>query len=181
MNSADGSNQKPLTKGGSDFNPSVTPDNQFVVYENQSGGTSTIWKVSIDGGNPVQLLTKYSAAPAVSPDGQFIACRYYIAPNIKGVAIVPFTGGEPTKQFPIPIINWQRVRWGREGDSLTYVDSQGNNYNIWNQPLTGGSRKMVTNFKDEQIFSYDWSPDFTQLASQRGTEISDVFIIRLPS
>ena len=177
----DGANAKQLTSGGGDFNPSVTPDSRFVIYEHQSGGSSTLWRVSMEGGDAIQVVDTYSAVPAISPDGRYVACRYYIAPDTKGVAVLPIEGGQPVKKFAIPIIDWQRVGWSRESNALSYVDSQGNDYNIWSQPLSDGPRKLLTNFKGEQIFSYDWSPDFRQLASQRGAEISDVFAIKLAS
>jgi len=178
MDLADGSNPKQLTSGGSDFNPSITPDSRFIVYERQSGG-STLWKVAIDGGEPTQLTSKYAAVPTVSPDGRFIACRYYIGSDVKGIAVLPIEGGPPIKQLPIAIIDWQRVRWTADGTALTYVDSRGTDYNLWSLPLSGGPAKQLTNFKGEQIFSYDWSPDFTQIISERGTEISDVLAIKV--
>jgi len=39
-------------------------------------GEVYLWKVSIDGGEPVQITNKYSLAPAISPDGKLIACYY---------------------------------------------------------------------------------------------------------
>jgi serine/threonine protein kinase len=181
MDSLDGGNQRRLTDGGGDFNPYVTPDNRSVIYEHQTSGAPTLWKVSIEGGDAIQLTDKYSSAPVVSPDGRFIACRYYISATVKGVAILPLAGGQPIKALSIPIIDWQRIRWTQKGDALTYVDSRGSDYNIWSLPLNGGPAEQLTNFKGEQIFSYDWSPDFTQLAAERGTEISDVFAIKLSS
>jgi Tol biopolymer transport system component len=180
MAATDGSNPKQLTNGGSDFSPSITPDGRFIIYEHQSGG-STLWKVPIDGGEPVQLTSKYSAVPTVSPDGRFIACRYYVASDLKGIAVLPIEGGKPIKQLPIAIIDWQRVRWTADGNALTYVDARGNDYNLWSLPLNGGPARQLTNFKGELIFSYDSSPDFTQLVSERGTEISDVLAIKLSS
>jgi Tol biopolymer transport system component len=181
MDARDGADAKQLTHGGGDFNPSITPDNRFVIYEHQGGGSSTLWRVSIEGGDAIQLVDTYSAVPAVAPDGRYVACRYYIAPDTKGVAVLPVEGGQPVKKFAIPIIDWQRVSWSRESNALSYVDSQGNDYNIWSQPLSDGPPKLLTSFKGEQIFSYDWSPDFRQLVSQRGAEISDVFAIKLAS
>jgi serine/threonine protein kinase len=46
--------------------------------------------------------------------------------------------------------------------------------NIWQQPLTGGPPKQITNFKSELIFDFQWSPDGSQLALTRGSLTSDV-------
>ena len=49
--------------------------------------------------------------------------------------------------------------------------------NIWSQPLDGGSPRQVTDFRADQIFSYDWSQDGMQLACERGVETNDVVLI----
>ena len=50
-------------------------------------------------------------------------------------------------------------------------------YNIWSQPLDATPPTQITELKGEEIFSYDWSPDFRLLACERGVEISDVVMI----
>ena len=167
-----------LTNGGGDFYPHSSPDSRWVVYEHQSGGVPTLWKVSIDGGEPIRLTEQYASAPAVSPDGKFIACRYYINKDVKGIAIIPFDGGQPVKVFNIPIINWQRVRWAANGRALTYVDARDNVYDIWSQGSDGGAPKKLTEFKGDLIFSYEWSPDARYLACERGTAMNDVIAIK---
>jgi eukaryotic-like serine/threonine-protein kinase len=178
---ADGSGQPiQLTDGGGDFYPHCSPDGKWVVYEHQSDGVPTLWKVSIDGGQPVRLTEQYASAPAVAPDGKFIACRYYTSQDVKGIAIIPFEGGQPVKVFNIPIINWQRVRWAANGQALIYIDSRDNVYNIWSQGLDGSPPKRLTDFRGDQIFSYEWAPDSTHLACERGMAINDVVSFKRP-
>jgi hypothetical protein len=55
----------------------------------------TIWKVGIDGGQPVQLTEKLSFSPAISPDGKQIVCFYLEDQNSP---INPPTSGGPTRQ-----------------------------------------------------------------------------------
>ncbi|MEP6920346.1 MAG: protein kinase [bacterium] len=178
MNANDGGGLVQLTSGGSDFYPSCSPDSRSVVYEHQQGGSPTLWKIPIDGGQSVQLTNKYAAVPVVSPDGKLIACRYYLEGDIKGIALIPFDGGEPVKLLQIPIIDWQRIRWTLEGKALTYVDAVDGVYNLWSQPLDGGPPKQLTHFKTDVIFSYDWSAGSNRLACERGDDISDVVAIR---
>jgi hypothetical protein len=45
-------------------------------------------------------------------------------------------------------------------------------------PLDGGPPKQLTHLKTDQIFSFDFSRDGKQLALSRGTETSDVILIR---
>lgn len=174
MNADDGSGQKQITDGGGDFYPDCSPDNKWVIYEHQSNGLPTLWKVPIEGGNPVRLTSEYASVPVVSPDGKLIACRYFIQPNKKGIAILPAEEGRAIKLLPIPIIDFQTVHWMDKQRALSYIDVNGGNYNIWSQPIDGGPAARVTNFNTDQLFSYDWSPDGKQLACQRGVILSDI-------
>src|SRR5678815_3534935 len=78
MNAADGSDQTQLTFGDGDSYPSCSADSQWVFYDNQSSSRITVWKVPIDGGAPQQLTNEYARMPVVSPDNQYMACRYYV-------------------------------------------------------------------------------------------------------
>jgi serine/threonine protein kinase len=177
MNASDGSDPKQLTFSDGNFYPSCSTDSQWVYYDNQSKATLTLWKVPIEGGGPAQLTDKYSRMPVVSPDNQFIACRYYIEPGHQGIAIIPAGGGSPVRLLSIPIVEWQRVQWTPDGTSLTYIDAVNGVSNIWRYDLTSGTKKQLTDFKTDQIFAYSWSRDFKQLACERGTTVSDATII----
>jgi Tol biopolymer transport system component len=53
----------------------VSSDGKWVVYSNQ-GGKNGIWKVSIEGGEPIRLTGVEAADPTVSPDGKMIAYSF---------------------------------------------------------------------------------------------------------
>jgi TolB protein len=177
MNADDGGDLKQLTFSDGNFYPSCSPDGQWVYYEQQSKAVKRLWKVSINGGDAVQLTDKYSQMPVVSPDNQFIACRYDTGAGVRGIAILPAQGGPPVKLLPIPVVQFQRVQWFNNGHSLTYINTTKGTSNIWSYDLGTGTSKQLTNFKCDQIFSYAWSPDYKQLAYERGTTVSDVTII----
>lgn len=173
----DGSNPRQLTDGGSDSNPYPSPDGRWVVY--QSGGTKpSLWKVPVEGGQPLRLSYETSSTPVVSPDGQLIACRHWDEnSNALKIAIIPFDGGRPIKTYDIPILPRQRIRWTPDGRGLLYFDTRGGISNIWRQPIDGGPPTQATDFKADQVFSYDWSYDNKQLACERGVETNDVVLI----
>jgi Tol biopolymer transport system component len=177
INAADGSEPKQLTFSDGNSYPSFSPDGQWVLYDNQSGTTFTVWKVPIEGGTPVQLTNEYSRMPAVSLDGQFIACRYLAEGSSREIAIFPFAGGAPIERLPIPVMDWQKVQWMPEGRALTYIDAVKGVSNIWRYDLGTRSARQLTDFKTERIFAYAWSPDFKWLACLRGTESRDVTVI----
>ena len=178
MNAADGGDPRQLTNSDGNSYPSCSPDGKWVVYDNQIGSTFTVWKVPIEGGDPVQLTDKYTRMPIVSPDGQFMACRYLVEGGSREIAIFRFDGGAPIERLPIPVMEWQRIQWKPDGRALTYVDTVNGVSNIWSYDLADRSKKQLTDFKTtEQIFAYSWSPDFKQLACLRGTETRDVTLI----
>ena len=95
----DGSNLKELTSdtAGANFNPRVTADNRYIVFDSNRTGTTQIWKMDIDGNNPKQLtntLFVYSA-PDCSPDGKWIV--YSGRGQDKGVWKVPMEGGNSVR------------------------------------------------------------------------------------
>ena len=178
----DGGNLKQLTGGPGDMYPKSSPDGRWVVFESTRSGSLRAWKVSIDGGEPVQLTDKLTLNPTVSPDGSLVACFYREEqPNapIK-VAIIPFAGGDPIKVFDIPgSVNISAgLRWTPAGRALTYIDTINGVSNIWSLPIDGSAPKQLTDFKTDQIFWFDFSHDGKQLALARGTETSDVILIR---
>jgi serine/threonine protein kinase len=175
---ADGNNAKQLTSGTTDVNPCFSPDGQWIVYENYGSSVPMLWKVKIAGGEPIQLTTIDSRLPTISPDGKTIACRYRDnATNSQKIALISFDNGQVFRLLDLPVHYWQRLHWSADGLSLTYIDVRDGIANLWNQPLSGGQPKQLTNFKSELIFSYDWSRDGARLVCERGTETSDVVLI----
>ena len=70
------------------------------------------------------------------------------------------------------------LRWTPDGRALTYIDTINGVSNIWSLPLDGGPPKQLTDSKTDQIFWFDFSRDGKQLALSRGTQTSDVILIR---
>lgn len=175
MNSEDGSDLTQLTFTDGNFYPSVSPDGQWVVYDNVVEGLVSIMKVPMNGGEPVKLAERYRM-PVFSPDSQFIAARYNLDSNTEGVAIFAAQGGEPVKHFDIPLREWQRVQWLNDRE-LSYIKDLDGYSSIWSYNLDTGERKQLTAFDSDRIYAYAWSPDYKQIACQRGTTISNVTMI----
>jgi len=179
----DGSNPKQLTNGTDERRPSCSPDGKWVVYASL-GSWWNLWKVPIDGGDPIQLTDKPSGRPAISPDGKLIACGYSDEESgpLK-IAVVPFEGGQPLKEFEIPPTVFDHffdallMRWTPDGRSLSFMDTHEGVSNIWRQPLDGGPPKQMTDFKTNRMFFFDWSSDGKQLVCSRGVVNNDVVLI----
>jgi eukaryotic-like serine/threonine-protein kinase len=181
----DGSNPKQLTFDKTDSNwAQVSPDSQWVIYQHlDSDNLMKLWKVSINGGATTRLTEKLGLRPAISPDGKWVAYWYFVeepTPSAK-IAVIPFAGGQIVKTFdlaPTAIAGWESVlKWTPDGRGLTYVDRRMNTDNIWSQPFGGGLPTQLTDFKDNQFFSFDWLRD-GRLVSSRGFRAGDAVLIK---
>ncbi|HEY8205456.1 MAG TPA: protein kinase [Pyrinomonadaceae bacterium] len=173
----DGSNVKQLTYSGWDEAPSISPDGQWIVYMSCMN-KCTVWKIGIDGGQPVQVTDKASEDPVFSPDGKQILCWYLEQPAAQAkLAIIPSEGGPPIKTLPLPSAANGIFRWPADGRSLVYGVTQNGVTNLWAQPIDGSPPKQLTNFASERIFNFNFSRDGKQVALARGTQTSDVVLI----
>ena len=173
----DGRNPTQLTFGPGEFNPIFSPDGQWLMY----GGRGKIWKVSINGGEPLPAGEGFPHTLSVSPDGKL---RAYLqqGPESEGkrMAIAPAGGGQP-----INIIKLRddaqlsgRMRWTSDSRALTYIVTHNDVANIWIQPIDGGPARQLTDFKADWIQVFAWSRDGRQLAIARGTTPSDLILVK---
>jgi eukaryotic-like serine/threonine-protein kinase len=177
MNS-DGSDPRQLTNGNKDEYPVCSPDGKWIFFLSDTSRDWALLKVSIDGGEALQLyVTRVETYPAISPDGKLLAYVYSNKEeHQQGVVVRPLDGGPITKILDISPA--RSIRWAWDGKGLLF--DKGTNITtteIFYQPLSGGAPKQLTNFKTDEIFWYDWSPDGKYLVCSRGTMTSDIVMI----
>jgi eukaryotic-like serine/threonine-protein kinase len=171
----DGKHPMQLTRGTGDRQPTFTQDGRSVIYGFKS--PASLYRVSIDGGEPVRLTERGVFDPNVSPDGKSIACGYRPAPADKNrFAIVGVEGGQPKIVSDWPAL-YGRLRWMPDGNAIAYAARQAGVGNIWAQPLDGSAPKQLTHWIPAPIFSFDWSRDGKWLAYASGSLTSDVVLV----
>jgi serine/threonine protein kinase/dipeptidyl aminopeptidase/acylaminoacyl peptidase len=180
---ADGSNQRQLTDGAYEDMPYFSPDGQWIIYHGFSAARDSLLKVSVAGGAPIPLTQQPAIQPAISPDGQQVACylRDDRPDSSWKIAILSFTSGETLKVFDVPEtvgIAGQTIRWTPDGSALTYVANLKGVSNIWSQSINGGAPHPMTSFKENEIFSFAWAADGKQLICVRGLVVRDVILRR---
>ncbi len=101
---ADGSNQRQITGDASDRAmvgyATATPDGRYVLYNSDVTGARHIWRMDIDGGNPVQLTRGTGEDhPTCSPDGKWVVFTAMEAPGKGNPSLwkVSIDGGEPVQ------------------------------------------------------------------------------------
>ena len=186
----DGSNPIRIADETVATSPQCSPDGKWVVYVQVP--SLSLMRVTITGEKPPETITQSPAAweldvLAISPEGKRVA--YVAAPETPVVnpsspsgsqpnqlQVIAFDGGTLMRQFDWPASAW-RPRWAPRGDAIDYILTRNGVSNIWQQNLSGGAPKQITNFESGQIFDFDWSRDGKQLALTRGSESSDVILI----
>jgi Tol biopolymer transport system component len=180
----DGSNARQLTSGQGEYWPIVSGDGKWVIYTPIGEQEKfTLWKVPIDGGEPVRITEKASLQAAPSPDGKLLAAWQFneSQSTLPKLAVIQIEGGQVIKQLdvtpPISIGEFKSFQWSPDGKSITYVDSRGGAANLWTRPLDGGPPRQITNFNSDQIFTFDWMRDGKQIICVRGVSQTDVILM----
>jgi serine/threonine protein kinase/Tol biopolymer transport system component len=159
--------------GNLEGGPSCTPDGKWGVYL-EADASQHLYKVSVDGGTPLELSHGRISYPAVSPDGASVA---YLRIDGQGASakskfvVQKLEGGAPLKEMDLPsTYNAWELGWTPDGQALTYVhNTTGNTQNVYMQPLSGGAPVQLTHFDSEPalIRAYAWSRDGKKFAITR--------------
>jgi serine/threonine protein kinase len=177
MMESDGTAPKTLsTLQGRYITPALSPDGSFAVIPKDSG----LWRLPLDSGEPTHLTTLQGFLPAISPDGRRVAF-YYDDGERDGVGILPIEGGE----LEVTVENVARtssgssiLRWAEDGEALIINTAPGDRANLWRLPLDGGELERLTNFSDENLFWFEYSPDGETLVVSSGKMTRNALLIQ---
>lgn len=176
---ADGSRPTLLAATEGVRSPSFTPDGRWIVYEGEAGGVPHLWRVPAEGGALSQLTSDAALLPAVSPDGELIACLMpNEAPGPARLTLLSAADGSVVRQFETLVPRaTPALRWSPDGHTVTYVVTREGVSNVWGQPVDGGAPNALTDWKADLIYRFDWAKD-GRLLCERGTTASEVILIR---
>jgi Tol biopolymer transport system component len=169
----DGVNQMQLTYGSAKTYPAITPDGKWVLYN--STDNWHLWKVSVAGGEPLQVTDFVATTPSVSPDGNLIAC---IGRNEskRRLLILPIDGGPPVKEAEF--FGWlSRIQWMNDGKAVIYAGERGGRRAIIKQSLNGGLSEEPLDLDTDQLFDFGYSADGRSFALSRGAWLNDLVLI----
>jgi Tol biopolymer transport system component/DNA-binding winged helix-turn-helix (wHTH) protein len=189
----DGRNQKQLTFGGerkdSAQYAALSPDGREVFFIKRGAGPPAIWKVSIEGADPVPVSRLTAASVegflSISPDGKWLAYQHVSAgrkpreENTLKIGLLPTTGAAEPRLFDLserrPII-----RWSADSAAFDYAAGKFNSSSLWRQPTDGGEPQKLCDFPD-RVFNFAWSRDGKKLVVSRGKLQGDALqITNLP-
>jgi len=176
MNS-DGSNQTPLTKTEGGLPIFVSPDGQWVYYE--ANRLQTLWKVSSETGEEIQVSEHKIFRPAFSADGRFVA--FFTSNKVKkpGIAVMDIADKNIVKTLDfadaqsLPV----RIAWSPDNRTLSYVtwSEQGNT--LWEQSLDEEHPRQVAGLGINEVEHYSLAPDGNSYIFTRGEWLHNAVLI----
>ena len=136
-----------------------------------------LWKVNLEGGEPVQLTDFYAKWNAISNDRRRIS-YFFMGNNKWHIGIISPEGGSMLQQVDVPAnLMESTVHWSPDNRALFYIGAVGNVGNIWSLPLDGSTPKPLTNFTSQLLSDFSLSPDGKHFAVSRMSSMSDVVLI----
>jgi eukaryotic-like serine/threonine-protein kinase len=172
-----GTNQKQLTTGLNEREPTCDADGKWVYYVDNVDNRY-VKRVSIDGGSP-ETVVKFSVGIfAVSPDGKEIAS--YEVRQLDHKLMVRIDNVE-THQMAYSDIDQratpEHLAFTPDGKGVVYVVREKGVDNLWLQPLDGKPHKQLTHFKKDGTFRFAFSPDGSKIAMECGAIESDAVML----
>lgn len=178
MNS-DGTDPVPLTGGDGESDPVFTADGRFVLFNSLQD--LSLWKIPVEGGEPIKMPVENAHVTSISPDGEKFA-HIKRQPGEPKLLIRNFDTCEIDHEFDFPsgyALSTPKTVWTRDGKGLIYaLEDLSAVANLWLQPLSGGDPQKLTNFNSEEIFDLSLSPDGQQIAVVRGSWKHDAVLLK---
>lgn len=145
--------------------PDFSPDGDQLVFsaEPDGGGTTDLWKVSVLGGDPMQLTDTSESLeedPVWSPDGTKVLFVRIASDFSSGqLWTKDVTTGEETQLTFDPTVNDQTPDWSPDGTRIAYAADD----DIWLMNADGSAQTNLTHSPDLE-FGTAFSPDGTKIA-----------------
>jgi eukaryotic-like serine/threonine-protein kinase len=142
-----------------------TTDNQTIVYTSETGGSPSLWKISMFGGTPERL----------SIGGVDV---FYPTIAANRLAFTQIHGGTPVYQIEVPssthlssgasrLIASTRSNYSPQfspdGQSIAFESDRSGTHEIWVCRRDGTNPTQLTNFGGPHAGSPRWSPDGKQI------------------
>lgn len=175
----DGTDLRQITNGPRVIDSGVSHDGKWIVYGgsvmNGLNRKDDIWKMQIEGGEPIRLNAPGCDMPHFSPNDLYISCveaqtRAKILSAADGTVLKTF------ELLPRSTVNFG-ARWSPDGKALVYIVTEKDISNLWLHPIDGAQPRRLTDFTAGSIYHFAYSLDGTRLFIARGNQIRDAVLI----
>jgi len=174
----DGSDQRQLTSGLSDHTPTCSKDGRWVYYVDNNDN-HYLKRVSIDGGSPATIVNFSLGYYALSPDGKQVASLEVRELDHKLMLRMDSTEAHHMVYHDMDQRALEEgLAFSPDGKAIVYLVREKGVDNLWAQSLDGSAAKQLTHFTTDKIFRFNFSPDGSQIAIERGESESDVVLLK---
>ncbi len=174
----DGSDQRQLTSGLSDHTPTCSKDGRWVYYVDNNDN-HYLKRVSIDGGRPETTVNFSVGYYALSADGKQVASLEVRELDHKMMLRLDSTEAHHMVYHDMDQRALEEgLAFLPDGKAVVYLVREKGVDNLWAQPLDGSAAKPLTHFTADKIFRFNYSPDGSQIAIERGESESDVVLLK---
>jgi len=180
--SADGAELQPIADGIVAQGSSCwSPDAKWIVIGGSDATGPGLFKIPLEGGSPVRLVSGPALNPVWSPDGNLIV---YTGTNVSSFA--PLLAVRPDGTgVELPHISLRRlgehVRFSPDGKSLIYMQGLLAAQDFWLLDLASMKSRPLTKLQNRATMrTFDVTSDGKQIVFDRLRENSQVVMIDLP-
>jgi Tol biopolymer transport system component len=181
--SSDGAELQPIAEGIDVQGTSCwSPDARWIVTGGSDATGPGLFKIPLEGGSPVRLVTGQALNPVWSPDGNLIV---YAGTNVSTFA--PLLAVHPDgTSVELPHISLRRlgehVRFLPDGKSLIYMQGLLASQDFWLLDLASMKSRPLTRLQNGAAMrTFDVTSDGKQIVFDRLRENSQVVMIDLPN
>jgi Tol biopolymer transport system component len=145
-------------------NAMLSPDGKSIYYLDDQPGHVGLWKISVDGDSPQQLvsgtvLTSYGPKSLLSPDGLSIAYAQYTG-NTTSLFVMPATGEAATNVYSADGVRHLIPSWSPNSKEIAFsIDGD-----LIVIPASGGETTVLASVKDWESWTLEWSPNGKSIA-----------------
>jgi Tol biopolymer transport system component len=157
---------------------SWSPDGKWIAFTAYEGETRRLFKVPVEGGSPVALVSGQPTDPVWSPDGLQILYRQRQGPFFTLKAITP--DGRPVvlPDIRIGVGAVDGYRFIPGSRALVVLRGDAPSQNFWLVDLDTGRERQLTDLTPGlRIQSFDVSRDARQILFDRWRDDSDIVLI----
>ena len=180
--SSDGAELQPIAEGIVAQGTSCwSPDGKWIVTGGSDATGPGLFKIPLEGGSPVRLVSGSALNPIWSPDGRLIV---YAGTNVSTFA--PLLGVRPDgTSVELPHISLRRLgehaRFSPDGKSLIYMQGLLASQDFWLLDLASMKSRLLTRLQNRAAMrTFDVTSDGKQIVFDRLRENSQVVMIDLP-